>query len=87
MLSVKPFSAGKLTGTIYDASETGDTLPMHVHGASDNHVTIVQLGAVYAHGNEWAAVIAAGTTMDWAANDPHELIAMEPDTRYINIVK
>jgi hypothetical protein len=43
---MKPMTAklvefGNLRGTIYDANDVDDILPMHAHGEADVHITIV----------------------------------------------
>jgi hypothetical protein len=87
VLSVKPFTLGKLAGTIYDFPVTGDVLPMHEHDETTNHMTVVARGSFSAHGPAWEKTISAGDVLDWAAHDPHEFVALEPNARLVNIVK
>lgn len=87
MLQIKPISFGRLTGSIYDAPETNDTLPMHTHGEDDVHITIIARGSFRVHGDEWEMVAKAGDVLDWKPGQRHELIALEPNSRFVNIVK
>lgn len=87
MLDAKPFLFGKLTGTAYDFPKTGDILPMHSHGEADNHITVVARGSFRAHGNGWEKIFKAGDVIDWPPHDPHEFIALEENSRIVNIVK
>lgn len=87
MMTVKPFQLGKLTGAIYDFPEVDDVLPMHIHNEENNHISIVARGSFKAHGNGWERVVSAGDVVDWKANDPHEFIALEPNSRLVNIQK
>jgi quercetin dioxygenase-like cupin family protein len=82
----KIVSFGNLNGAIYDAQE-GDVLPMHDHGPSDIHITIVARGSFRAHGDGWDRIVKAGDVIDWAVGERHELIALEPNSRFVNIVK
>ena len=82
-----PLTLGKLVGSIYDFHLVGDILPMHQHDEETNHITFVTRGSFKAHGNGWEKIIKAGDLLNWAANDPHEFIALEPNSRIVNIVK
>ena len=87
MLQAKPFTLGKLVGTIYDFPEVGDVLPTHTHTEADVHISVVARGSFRAHGNGWERVVSAGDVLDWRPHDPHEFIAIEADSRLVNIVK
>ena len=87
MLQTKLIKFGKLNGTIYDALEVGDILPMHTHGQEDVHITIISRGSFRVHGDGWEMVGKAGDVIDWQVGQQHELIALEPNSRFINIVK
>jgi quercetin dioxygenase-like cupin family protein len=78
---------GKLNGTIYDADGVGDMLPMHTHDESTVHITIVARGSFKAHGDGWEMTAKAGDVIDWKVGQRHELIALEPNSRFVNIVK
>jgi len=82
-----PLSAGKLIGSVYTFEKVGDTLPMHTHTGGNAHITIVARGKIKAHGNEWSAEYSAGAVIDFPSNQSHEFIALEDDSRIVNIVK
>jgi quercetin dioxygenase-like cupin family protein len=87
MLQTKPLTYGNLNGSIYDAAEVGDTLLMHSHGEHDVHITIVARGSFKVHGDGWEMVAKAGDVLDWKVGQRHELIALEPNSRFVNIIK
>lgn len=87
MLKITPFSFGKLNGTIYDFEEIGDVLPMHEHDEQSVHITVVAKGSFKAHGVEWETTLDNGKLVDWQPYQPHEFIALEPNSRIINIIK
>lgn len=87
MLKITPLTAGKLTGSIYDAPVVDDILPMHTHGEADVHITIVARGSFKVHGDGWEMTAKAGDVIDWKVGQRHELIALEPNSRFVNIVK
>jgi quercetin dioxygenase-like cupin family protein len=82
-----PLSAGKLGGVVYTFEKIGDVLPMHTHQEGDAHITIVARGRIKAHGNEWSAEYGAGTVIDFPSNQSHEFIALEDNSRIVNIIK
>jgi len=83
----KPLFAGKLNGTVYTFEKAGDTLPMHTHQEGNAHITIVARGKVKAHGNEWSADYGAGAVIDFPSDQSHEFIALEDNSRIVNIIK
>lgn len=87
MLEPKPFTLGKLAGTIYDFPEVGDVLPMHSHTEADVHISVVARGRFRAHGVGWERVVSAGDVLDWRPGDPHEFVSLEASSRLVNIVK
>ena len=87
MLQAKPLLLGKLVGTIYDFPEVGDVLPMHSHTEADVHISVVARGSFKARGNGWERTVNAGDVLDWQPNQPHEFIALEANSRLVNIVK
>ena len=87
MLQTKPITFGKLSGAIYDFPDAGDVLPMHSHDEANVHITVVARGSFKAHGNGWERVLKAGDVADWKPNDPHEFVALEANSRIVNIVK
>lgn len=86
-MNVQPINFGKLSGAVYDANSTGDILPMHDHDESTVHITIVARGSFKVHGYGWEMVAKAGDVLDWKPGQSHELIALEPNSRFVNIVK
>jgi len=87
MLQSKPITYGKLNGTIYDAVDVDDVLELHTHGEADVHITIVARGSFRVHGDGWTMVAKAGDVLDWKPGQAHEFIALEPNSRFVNIVK
>jgi quercetin dioxygenase-like cupin family protein len=87
MMTVKPLQLGNLMGAIYDFPEVDDVLPMHSHTEDNIHISVVARGSFKAHGNGWERVVKSGDVVDWKANDPHEFIALEPNSRLVNIQK
>ena len=83
----KPLNAGKLNGTVYTFERAGDVLPMHTHTDGNAHITIVARGKVKAHGNEWEAEYSAGAVIDFSSDQSHAFIALEDDSRIVNINK
>jgi quercetin dioxygenase-like cupin family protein len=82
-----PLNAGKLSGVVYTFEKAGDTLPMHTHTEGSAHITIVARGKIKAHGNEWEAEYSAGAVIDFPADQSHEFIALEDNSRVVNITK
>lgn len=80
-------NCGDLNGVVYDLQEVGDGLEMHNHTEEDAHITVVARGRLKVIGSGWEKEIGAGQIMNFLANQPHELRALEPNTRIINIVK
>lgn len=87
MLQTRPLSLGKLKGTIYDFPEVGDELPLHVHGEDDIHISVVARGRLKAFGSGWETEASAGAVLDWNVGQWHGFIALEPNTRLVNIIK
>ena len=87
MLQTKHITFGKLNGAVYDFPDAGDVLPMHQHGETDIHITVVARGLFRAHGNGWEREVRAGDVIDWRPHDPHEFIALEDNSRIVNIIK
>jgi len=83
----KNLSAASLSGTIYDFEVAGDVLPMHDHDETNAHITVVARGSVKASGEGWERVFKSGAVIDFPANQPHEFVALQPNTRIVNIVK
>ena len=78
---------GQLTGTMYDFESAGDILAKHVHTVDNVHITIVARGKVKAYSHDWEQVAEAGQLINFEPNQPHEIMALEDNTRIFNIVK
>lgn len=88
MLSNKPLrNLGDIRGTIYDFEKSGDILEKHVHTEFDVHVTIVARGKIKAYSHDWEIIATPGQILDFQPGQPHELMALEDNTRIFNILK
>lgn len=88
MLLVKPLeNLGDLRGAIYEFGVAGDVLPKHNHDENSAHITIVARGKLKAYSHDWEQEATAGQILDFRPGEPHELMALEDNTRIINIVK
>ena len=82
-----PLAAGKLAGTIYTFEKAGDILAMHTHDEESVHITIVARGKVKVSGEGWEMEKSAGAVIDFPPNQAHEFIALEDNSRIVNIQK
>jgi len=87
LLANQLIGLGDLNGTIYDFEKSGDILPNHVHDESNVHITIVCSGKLKAYADNWEKEAVAGQILDFQVGEPHELMALEDNTRIINILK
>jgi quercetin dioxygenase-like cupin family protein len=88
MLLAKPLeNLGDLQGTMYDFEKAGDILAKHNHTQDNVHITIVARGKLKAYSHDWEKEAIAGQLLDFRPNEPHELMALEDNTRIFNIVK
>jgi len=87
LLQSKTFALGKLNGTVYDFENVGDELERHNHGESDVHISIVARGKLKIFGDGWEQEASAGRVLDWDVGVYHGFIALEPNTRLVNIIK
>jgi quercetin dioxygenase-like cupin family protein len=78
---------GDIVGSIYDFEFAGDVLPKHTHTEADIHITIVARGKIKAYSHDWAVEAEAGKILDFRPHEPHEIMALEPNTRIVNIQK
>jgi quercetin dioxygenase-like cupin family protein len=78
---------GDIKGSIYDFEKAGDVLEKHTHDETNAHITIVAKGSIKAYSHDWELVIPAGKVANFAPNQPHEFMALEDDTRIVNILK
>ena len=88
MLSVNQLQGlGDIRGAIYDFPLTGDILPKHVHTEDSIHITIVARGRIKAYSHDWEQEGTAGQIFNFRPEEPHELMALEDNTRIVNIQK
>ena len=87
MLIAKPINFDNVRGTIYDFEEIGDVLPMHWHTAENVHITVVCRGSFTAKGPNWEKIVSAGDVVNLEHLQQHEFISLEPNSRFVNIVK
>lgn len=78
---------GDLRGSMYDFEKAGDVLSMHTHTDADVHITIVAKGKLKAYSDDWSHEAVAGQLINFNPGEPHELMALEDDTRIFNILK
>lgn len=84
---VTTLGLGDIRGAIYDFAAAGDILPKHNHTEDTAHITIVARGKLKAYSHDWEKEAVAGQVIDFRAGEPHELMALEDNTRIVNIVK
>jgi len=78
---------GDLKGICYDFEDVGDILNMHEHTEENIHISIVSRGSFIAKGIGWEIPLILGRIYDWKPYQAHEFIAVEPNSRVINIQK
>lgn len=87
MLKDQTFKIGDLQIVVFDFSEIGDELPLHVHTEEDVHISIVARGSLISYGNGWEKEIKSGDILDWVAGQYHGFKALEPSSRLVNVIK
>lgn len=87
MLLVNQINIGDLRGAMYDFEKVGDILPKHNHDENTAHITIVSRGKLKAYSHDWEKEAVAGQLLDFRPGEPHELMALEDNTRIFNIIK
>ncbi len=87
MYSAKELLFGDLKGIMGDFEKSGDVLHKHVHDENSVHITIVARGKIKAYSHDWSQEAVAGQVLDFRPNEPHEIMALEDNTRIFNIVK
>ena len=78
---------GDIKGKMYDFEKSGDVLTKHVHTENDVHITIVARGKIKAYSHDWEKDAVAGQLIDFRPGEPHEIMALEDNTRIFNIIK
>ncbi len=81
-----PLDVGILKGTIYDFAAVGDELPMHEHGPNEIHISVMTKGRILSKGEGWERELVPGTLVKYHVGQKHCFIAMEPDSRVVNII-
>jgi quercetin dioxygenase-like cupin family protein len=87
LLLSKALTIGDSLGTIYDFEKKGDILDKHVHIRRDVHYSIVARGSFKVYGDDFEQSVPAGTILDWDEGVNHGFIALEDNSRLINIIK
>lgn len=87
MLLANPLSLGDIRGTMFDFEKSGDILPKHNHDENSVHITIVARGKIKAYSHDWEQEGIAGQILDFRPGEPHEIMALEDNTRIVNIIK
>jgi quercetin dioxygenase-like cupin family protein len=82
-----PYADGTLDGTLYTFANAGDTLPMHDHDAATAHITIITRGSFQVSGPGWSQSAAPGPVLSFDPGNPHQFVAMQADSRLLNILK
>jgi len=78
---------GNVLTIVYDFPEVNDILPMHNHTEIDIHFSIIARGSFHIRGDDWEMNSKAGDIVDWEPGKAHEFIALEANSRLINIPK
>jgi quercetin dioxygenase-like cupin family protein len=88
MLLPKPLTdCGDLRGTIYDFEKSGDILTKHNHTEDNVHITVVARGRFKIYSHDWEMEATTGQVLNFQPNNPHEFMALEDNSRIVNIVK
>jgi len=87
MLSSKSADFGGLRVIIHDLAAVGDTLPLHVHGIANVHITVVARGRIKAFSHDWEKEASAGAVLNFREGEPHEIVALEDGTRIVNVLR
>jgi quercetin dioxygenase-like cupin family protein len=87
MLIEKNLSFAKLTITIYDFENKGDELAMHSHKESATHISTCCKGSVLVVTDEWSKTLLSGDIIEFFAEQNHSIVALENNSRIVNIPK
>jgi quercetin dioxygenase-like cupin family protein len=87
MMNMERKDFGRLFGSIYSFDEAGDKLPMHNHDETNVHITFVMNGSFLIHGDGWKITAKTGQVLDWKPGQAHEFVALEENSRILNLVK
>jgi quercetin dioxygenase-like cupin family protein len=79
------YKSGVICGIVYTL-EQGSGIPMHAHREEKYyHNTVVLNGSVLIYGKDWQRLVKAGEMCDFDSSLPHEIQALEDNTRIINM--
>jgi quercetin dioxygenase-like cupin family protein len=78
---------GDLKSQVYTFEKSGDVLPEHINDQSTVHITVVCRGKVLVTSMGFKREALAGEIVDFQIDQPHEITALENNTKIINIVK
>jgi len=87
MLNLEPKQFGALSGSLHTFEQVGDKVEMHDHTEENVHVTFILEGRIQINGGAWSIEVSAGKFIDWQPGQAHEFIALEPNSRILNICK
>lgn len=78
---------GSATLIVYDFAEPTECIPMHnhAHDVDTNHISIVVKGSFICKGSGWQMTVKAGDIVSFEADQWHEFIAVEKDSKLINV--
>lgn len=78
---------GNLTGVVYLFEKANDVLERHFHEIGAGHITVVSSGSVKIIGDGWEKEVKIGGVVDLPDGQSHEIIALENNTKIVNINK
>jgi quercetin dioxygenase-like cupin family protein len=78
--------AGSLHGDVY-LFDAGDKLVKHTHVPETEHITIILSGMLRITSGSTITDWGAGEIIDFPPGIEHELEAIVPDTKFINMVR
>jgi quercetin dioxygenase-like cupin family protein len=86
-----PYEVGVLKGVYYDFFKKHDVLVGHYHSHGKGHITIVQSGCVAVKSlyldENWEKIGRAGDVFDLPDEQWHEIVALEDNSKILNIQK
>jgi len=86
-----PYEINSLKGTYYEFPKKEDILGGHYHSQGQGHITIVQSGCVAIRSlyldQAWEKIGKAGDVFDLPDEQWHEIIALEDNSKILNIQK
>jgi len=71
----------------FDMEEVGSGLNKHVHGEDYAHISVVTSGSIKVFSHDWEKIVKQGQVVDFKIGQPHGMVALEENTRVINIRK